>query len=57
MVCSILRTYKINKTLHKSDTNRNKQKELLIKQLKETEEMLQIKNLQLKTDIVNSLEE
>lgn len=47
----------INKALHKSDTNRNKQKELLIKQLKETEEMLQIKNLQLKTDNVGSLVE
>ena len=47
----------INKTVKNSDKNRDKQKELLIKQLEKTEMILKIKNLQLKTEIVNSLVE
>ena len=44
----------IDKTLKNSDNNRNKQKELLIKQLEETEMILKIKNLELKTNVNNS---
>ena len=40
-----------------SNGNRDKQKEILIKQLEKTEMTLKIKNLELKTDIVNSLME
>ena len=47
----------INKTVKNSDKNRDKQKELLIKQLEKTEMILKSKNLQLKTEIVNSLVE
>jgi len=47
----------INKTVKNSNGNRDKQKEILIKQLEKTEMTLKIKNLELKTDIVNSLME
>jgi hypothetical protein len=45
----------INKTIGNCNKNRDKQKEILIKQLEKTEMILKTKNLQLKTDIVNSL--